>query len=161
MVPAQEERCPLLREYVQGEGTQGAREGEDEVTAEELAQRLSGRRFHEPMRQALELVRRGESYRAAADAEGVDYRELHRASSSVPGLLDHHRVAWRVGWGDRFPGIWDRHLDNPGPRGECRLCGTPLLARHPKAVAHAECQRQHRAEAAKLRADRLRRGMGT
>jgi hypothetical protein len=38
-------------------------------------------------------VLEGESYRSAAEAEGIDSSDVHRSAKSVPGLIDAHLIA--------------------------------------------------------------------
>ncbi len=62
------------------------------------------------MKRALGRVLEGESYRAAAAAEGVGWRELHRNAATVPGLRGQHLETWRDRWGRAFPAVWRQHI---------------------------------------------------
>ena len=59
---------------------------------------------------ALQRLLKGETYRKAAEGEGVGYRELHRNASTVTGLRDAHLIAWRDDWGADFPPTWRHHV---------------------------------------------------
>lgn len=78
--------------------------------SENIAAAIEARRFSDPMKRALRRVLEGESYRPAATAEGVGYRELHRNAATVEGLRDAHLKAWRDGWGRAFPAQWRHHV---------------------------------------------------
>lgn len=80
--------------------------GETEV----ITSAIEARRFSKPMKAALQRVLKGETYRDAAKGEGVGYRELHRNASTVTGLRDAHKQAWRDGWGGAFPAVWRHHV---------------------------------------------------
>ena len=77
---------------------------------------IDKRRFGPSMKLALHdlLGSNGFSYRNAAEANGVDWRELHRNAKTVPGLREAHLRTWRDWWGDAFPTMWKHHLEKPG-----------------------------------------------
>ncbi len=62
------------------------------------------------MKRALRRVLNGESYRQAAEAEGIDHADLWKAACSVPELCEEHLRAWRASWGDEFPREWQQHV---------------------------------------------------
>lgn len=63
-----------------------------------MDQDLSGRRFSEPMKRAIQRLLEGETYRAAAQAEGVDYRNLATNAATVEGLKARHLQAVTQRW---------------------------------------------------------------
>ena len=71
---------------------------------------IEARQFSERMKRGLNRVLDGESYRLAAEGEGVGWRELHRNASTIKGLRDAHRRAWRDDWGRAFPAVWQHHV---------------------------------------------------
>jgi hypothetical protein len=71
---------------------------------------IEARRFSAAMKRALGRLLDGESYRQAAADEGVGYRELHRNAATVEGLRSAHLQAWRGGWGEAFPAVWQQHV---------------------------------------------------
>lgn len=77
---------------------------------ESITTAIEARRFSGPMKAALRRVLKGESYRKAAEGEGVGYREVHRNASTIKGLRDAHNRAWRDGWGRAFPALWRHHV---------------------------------------------------
>ncbi len=79
--------------------------------AEEIRDAIDQRRFSNPMKRALRRLLDGDSYRHAAQAEGVGYRELHRDAASVAGLREAHLAARRAGWGAAFPAVWRHHFE--------------------------------------------------
>lgn len=85
-------------------------ETEAKPDREAILAEIEGRRFWLAMKRALRRVLDGESYRAAAEAEGVGFRELHRNAATVPGLRAAHLVAWREHWGRAFPAVWRHHV---------------------------------------------------
>jgi len=72
------------------------------------------------MKRALQRVLNGESYRAAAEAEGIDHADLWKAATSITGLCDEHLRTWRESWGDEFPPEWQHHLKKIGPEAPAR-----------------------------------------
>ena len=66
------------------------------------------------MKQALRRLLAGESYREAAAAERVDHAYLWRAAGSIGGMREAHLRAWHTSWGDRFPLVWEQHLERLG-----------------------------------------------
>lgn len=78
--------------------------------SESITRSIEARRFSPAMKRALARVLAGESYRKAAEAERVGWRELHRNAGTVEGLRDAHRRAWRDGWGRAFPAVWQHHV---------------------------------------------------
>jgi hypothetical protein len=58
-----------------------------------ILKHLEQRKFGEAMKRALRRVLKGESYRSAAAAEGIDASDVHRSAKTVPGLIDAHRIA--------------------------------------------------------------------
>jgi hypothetical protein len=81
-----------------------------------IREHIDYRRFGRKMKQALRRVLVGESYRAAAAAEGIDHADLWRAAGSIPGMCEEHLRAWRASWGDEFPPVWEHFLDRPEVR---------------------------------------------
>lgn len=79
-------------------------------TEKEIAEELERRRFAPPMKRALLAVLAGRSYRHAADAEGLDHRDVYKAAGTVEGLRQLHLRAWRDSWGEGFPSVWRHHL---------------------------------------------------
>jgi len=79
-----------------------------------IREQIDRRRFGRRMKQALRRALNGESYRAAAAAEGIDHADLWKAARSIPGLRDAHLRAWRASWGDEFPPEWQQHLKRLG-----------------------------------------------
>ena len=79
-----------------------------------IREQIDHRRFRRPMKQALRRVLCGESYRGAAAAEGVDPSYLWRATGSIGGMREAHLRAWQESWGDRFPQVWEQHLEKLG-----------------------------------------------
>ncbi len=76
-----------------------------------IREQIDRRRFLKPMKQALRRVLIGESYRAAAAAEGVDHSYLWRAAGSIEGFREAHLRAWRDSWSDAdWPPEWQHHL---------------------------------------------------
>jgi len=71
---------------------------------------IAGRRFSEPMKRALGRLLDGDSYRRAAEGEGVGYRDLHRNAQTVGGLRVAHLEAWRDYWGPAIAPAWKHHL---------------------------------------------------
>jgi hypothetical protein len=71
---------------------------------------IEARRFSAGMKAALQRVLKGESYRMAAEGEGVGWRELHRNAGTVSGLRDAHKRAWLEHWGAAFPATWRHHV---------------------------------------------------
>lgn len=80
--------------------------------SEGISEAITSRRFSPAMKRALHRLLAGESYRKSAEAEGVGFRDLHRNASSVDGLRDAHRRAWRDGWGNAFPAVWRHHVQD-------------------------------------------------
>ena len=78
--------------------------------SENIAAAIEARRFSDPMKRALRRVPKGESYRPAAMAEGVGFRELHRNAKTVPGLQRAQKRAWVDRWGTAFPSVWRHHV---------------------------------------------------
>ncbi len=76
-----------------------------------IRDQIDRRRFGRPMKQALRRVLIGESYRQAAEAEGIDHADLWKAARSVHGLREEHLRAWRASWGDEFPREWKQHVE--------------------------------------------------
>ena len=79
---------------------------------------IDGRRFGPNMKQALHDLlgdgsEAGLSYRQVSEANGVDWRELHRNAKTVPGLRETHLRTWRDWWGKSFPTMWKHHLEKP------------------------------------------------
>jgi hypothetical protein len=95
---------PRHSEEIMAEGALNARE------------RIDRRRFGEPMKRALRRVLNGESYRQAAEAEGIDHADVYKAAKSIPGLREAHLKAWRESWGPAFPKVWRQHLERIEPR---------------------------------------------
>ena len=85
------------------------------MTSEPLETAIEARRFAPAMKAALRRLLAGESYRQAAEAEGVGYRELHRNGGTVEGLREGHLRAWRERWGGAFPTMWRHHLARVDP----------------------------------------------
>ena len=79
-----------------------------------IREQIDRRRFQRPMKQALRRVLTGQSYREAAAAEGVDHSYLWRAAGSIRGIREAHLRAWQESWGDRFPQVWEQHLEKLG-----------------------------------------------
>lgn len=75
-----------------------------------IREEIEGRRFGQRMKRAFGRVLDGESYRAAAAAEGVGFRDLHRNAATVTGLRAAHLEAWRASWGSAFPTVWQQHV---------------------------------------------------
>jgi len=86
-----------------------------------IREQIDRRRFSRRMKQALRRVLVGESYRAAAAAEGLDHADLWKAARSVTGLRTEHLRAWRASWGDGFPPEWQQHLKGLEPTAEQAL----------------------------------------
>lgn len=90
----------------------------------ELADAFQRRRFSPAMRRALVRALRGESYRHAAQAEGVDRRTLHRNAASLPRFRECHLRAWRDRLGPAMPRAWTHHLrrlpEHRSPHAESR-----------------------------------------
>ena len=63
-----------------------------------MAIEIERRRFSRPMKRALVRLLQGQTYRAAATAEGVDFRNLAKNAKSVVGLRDSHLAAVRSRW---------------------------------------------------------------
>ncbi len=88
---------------------------------ERIGAAIEGRKFAPAMKRALHRALVGESYRAAAKAEGIEnvYREVWRNAGTVPGLRDSHLEAWQQQWGESFPPMWEQHLEpqEPEPAG--------------------------------------------
>jgi hypothetical protein len=82
-----------------------------------ILEALERRRFGPRMKRALMRVFEGESYRSAAEAEGIDHADVFKAARSIPGLRESHLRAWRDGWGEAFPSAWRHHLARIEPRG--------------------------------------------
>lgn len=85
-------------------------ETEAKQAREAIRAAIEARRFGPAMKRALGRLLEGESYRAAAGAEGVGWRELHHNAASVPGLRAGHLEAWRDHWGRAFPAVWRHHI---------------------------------------------------
>jgi hypothetical protein len=68
-----------------------------------VCEQIDRRLFGEPMKLALRRVLNGESYRQAAEAEGIDHADLWKAACSIPELCEEHLRAWRASWGRRLP----------------------------------------------------------
>ncbi len=83
---------------------------EAEQAREAIRAAIEARRFSPAMKRALGRVLEGETYRSAAAAEGVGWRELHRNAATVPGLRAGHLEAWRGHWGRAFPAVWRHHV---------------------------------------------------
>ena len=79
-----------------------------------IREQIDRRRFGRRMKQALRRVLIGESYRAAAAAEGIDHADLWKAATSITGLCEEHLRAWRNRWGDEFPGSLGRLASGTG-----------------------------------------------
>ncbi len=88
-----------------------------------IREMIDRRRFHKPMRQALQRVLCGETYREAAAAERVDHAHLWRSAMTIEGLCEEHLRAWRASWGDEMPEVWQHHLRKIRP-------GTPARWQH-------------------------------
>ena len=89
----------------------------DEPDTVAIRAAINARQFSEPMKAALRLALDGESYRRAAETQGVGWREVHKNAATVDGLCDAHKRAWRDQWGPAFPNVWPHHLrrlDEPG-----------------------------------------------
>jgi hypothetical protein len=87
---------------------------EAEQAREAIRGAIEARRFSPAMKRALGRVLEGESYRVAATAEGVGWRELHRNAATVAGLKAAHLEAWRESWGRAFPAVWRHHVPARG-----------------------------------------------
>jgi hypothetical protein len=61
--------------------------------ATHILRHLEQRQFGEPMQRAMLRVFKGESYRSAAAAEGIDHSDVHRSAKTVPGLIEAHLIA--------------------------------------------------------------------
>ncbi len=84
------------------------------VAHERIAAAIDRRGFSPRMKRALKRLLEGESYRWAAQSEGVDWRDLHANAKRVQGLVQTHLVAWQRSWGEAFPPMWSRHLKRVG-----------------------------------------------
>ena len=63
-----------------------------------MHQTIEGRRFSPPMKRAMHRLLEGETYREAAQAESVDYRNLATNAATVEGLKARHLQAVRDRW---------------------------------------------------------------
>ena len=81
-----------------------------EAKAAEIRAVIARRRFYDATKAALIAVLEGQSYRQAAEAHGVRWRDLHRAARTVPGLREAHLRAWQRSWGQTVPSVWRQHL---------------------------------------------------
>ena len=80
------------------------------VAQQRIQDAIDHRGFSPRMRRALKRLLESESYRWAAQSEGVDWRDLHANAKRVRGLAEAHLVAWQRSWGEAFPPMWSRHL---------------------------------------------------
>ncbi len=80
------------------------------VAQQRIQDAIDHRGFSPRMKRALKRLLEGDSYRHAAEAERVDWRDLHANAKRVRGLVEAHLVAWRQRWGEAFPSMWNRHL---------------------------------------------------
>lgn len=63
-----------------------------------MAIEIERRRFSRPMKRALVRLLQGQTYRAAATAEGVDWRNLSANAKRVDGLRALHLKAVKDRW---------------------------------------------------------------
>ena len=80
------------------------------VAQQRIRDAIDRRGFSPRMKRALKRLLEGDSYRHAAEAQRVDWRDLHANAKRVQGLVEAHLVAWRRSWGEAFPLMWNRHL---------------------------------------------------
>jgi len=80
------------------------------MSGSSIREEIERRRFGPAMKRALARLLDGDTYRAAAEAEGVDWRSLHWNAGHVDGLREARLIAWRDACGDSFPPLWQHHL---------------------------------------------------